>query len=377
MSKSDYYKLLGVSKTVSPDDLKKVYRKLAMQYHPDRNQGDKSAEAKFKEVNEAYDVLKDPKKRAAYDHYGHEAFGGGGGGASHGGFEFSGDMSDLFSGIFGDMMGGRGGHQSAQNGKGSDLRYDISITLEEAYKGVSPTIKFKTEVTCGTCHGKGSSNPEGVVTCPSCKGSGRIRRQQGFFVVESTCNRCSGSGKIVQDPCKTCHGNGRVLKERSLMVNIPQGIDDGTRIRISGEGEAGLRGAAAGDLYVFVKVESHKIFERQGDDIHCNVPLKMTTAVLGGSIDVPTIGGKLTSIDISSGTQTGSTIRVKGCGMKQMRGSGYGDMIVHLNVEIPVKLNAAQKELLAKFDLESGVDTHPASSNFFDKVRNFWQDITK
>jgi len=380
MAKADYYQILGVSKQASSDELKKAFRKLAMTYHPDRNQGNKESEAKFKEINEAYDVLKDPQKRAAYDSYGHGAFeGGGGGGHQHGGFEFTGDMSDLFSGIFGDMMGGRGGggRPNPQAGKGSDLRYDITITLEDAYKGFSPTIKFKTEVTCGTCSGKGSSKPEGVTTCPACKGHGRVRMQQGFFMVENTCGKCGGTGKIVQDPCKTCNGAGRTLKERSLIVNIPHGIEDGTRIRLTGEGEAGLRGAPGGDLYVFVRVSQHKFFERHGNYIHCTIPLKMTTAVLGGTIEAPTISGKMTSISISPGTQSGSQIRVRGCGMKLMKGSSFGDMIIHINVEMPVKLTSAQKELLAKFDSESGSETHPANTKFFDKVKGFWDDITK
>lgn len=383
MAKADYYQTLGVSKQASPEDLKKAYRKLAMQHHPDRNQGDKTAEAKFKEINEAYDVLKDPQKKAAYDSYGHSAFeaGGGGHGRSQGGFEFQGDfsdMSDLFGGIFGDMMGGgRSRKPAEQPGKGSDLRYDVTITLEEAYKGVSPTIKFKSEVVCGTCDGKGSSKPDGVVTCPSCKGSGRVRSQQGFFVVESTCSRCGGTGKVVQDPCKTCNGSGRVLKERSIMVNIPHGIEDGTRIRLSGEGEAGVRGAKAGDLYVFVRVSPHKLFERHGNDIHCAVPVKMTTAVLGGAIEVPTISGKMTSINIPAGTQAGASIKVRGCGMQQMKGTSFGDMIIHINVEMPVKLTAAQKELLAKFDAESGAETHPSHSTFFGKVKGFWDEIRK
>ncbi len=376
MSKKDYYQVLGVSKQAGAEEIKKAYRKLAMEYHPDRNQGNKEYEARFKEVNEAYEILKDPQKKAAYDSYGHSAFDGGhGGGHSHGGFEFTGDMSDLFSGIFGDMMGG-GRAQQSNPSKGSDLRYDITISLEEAYSGVSPTIKFKTEVTCGTCNGKGSPKPEGVVTCGACKGTGRIRRQQGFFVMESTCSKCGGTGKIIQDPCITCNGAGRVLKERSLIVNIPHGIEDGTRMRLSGEGEAGLRGAPSGDLYVFVRVSQHKIFERHGDDIHCSIPLKMTTAVLGGSIDVPTISGKMTAVSISAGTQSGSQIRVKGCGMKKMKSSSYGDMIIHINVEMPVKLTQAQKDLLAKFDSESSNDTHPASAKFLDKVKNFWEGIT-
>ncbi len=374
MSKADYYELLGVSRTASPDELKKAYRQKAMKYHPDRNPGDKDAEHKFKEINEAYDVLRDEQKRAAYDHYGHAAFENGGAGG-FGGFDFGGGFSDIFEEMFGEILGGgarRGGPRSAGQ-RGSDLRYDLEITLEEAFKGVEKTIKIATMATCEECEGKGAAPGTSPVTCPSCGGQGRVRVQQGFFTIERACPTCQGAGQVIKDPCKKCGGSGRVRKERALAVTIPAGVENGTRIRLSGEGEAGLHGARAGDLYVILAVEGHGFFRRDGANLYCRAPISMTMAALGGKIDVPVIDGNKTEVEIKAGTQSGHQVRLRGQGMSVLRSHSRGDLYVELAVETPVRLSKRQKELLEEFSIEAEKNkTHPESESFLERVKGLF-----
>lgn len=378
MSKQDYYSLLGVKKDASKDEIKKSYRKLAMKYHPDRNKDDEVAERKFKEINEANDILKDEQKRSAYDRYGHAAFenGGSGGGASAGGFGGGGaDFSDIFSDFFG------GGNSRGRSGastqlRGSDLRYNLTLTLEEAYKGIEKTIKFTTAVKCNTCDGTGSKSKSRPTTCGTCGGAGAVRMQQGFFTVERTCPSCNGAGVIIKDPCGSCAGQGKVNKQRTLEVNIPQGVEDGTRMRLNGEGEIGTRGAGAGDLYIFISIKQHSFFIREGNDIHCQVPIKMTTATLGGEVEVPAIDGTRASVTIPEGTQSGDKLRLKGKGMAVMRSGGRrGNMYIHSQVEMPVKLNKRQKQLLKEFDEENSKGCSPKVDNFFGKVKDFLKDL--
>jgi molecular chaperone DnaJ len=370
MSKKDFYEVLGVSKSASQADLKAAYRKLAMQYHPDKNQGDANAEAKFKEINEAYDVLKDEQKRSAYDQFGHRAFEGGmgGGGAGTGGFDFSGSFADIFDDLFG---GGRGRGRQQQAARGADLRYNLEVTLEEAFAGKQQQISLTTAANCDTCSGSGAKTGTSPVNCSTCNGSGRIRAQQGFFTVERTCASCQGQGKIIKDPCNTCAGSGRVRKEKKLNVTIPAGVDDGTRIRFAGEGEAAGRGGAAGDLYVFVSVKEHPIFKRNGADLHAEVPIKMTTATLGGAVEVPTVAGGRVKVTIPEGTQSGHQFRLRGKGMPVMKQSFTGDMYIHVRVETPVKLSKKQREILKQFDDESPASSSPDSENFFSKLKDF------
>ncbi len=376
MAKRDYYEVLGVARGASEDDLKRAYRKLAMQYHPDRNQGDAAAEGKFKEVSEAYEVLKDAEKRAAYDRYGHAAFeggngpgGGGQGGPGFGGFE------DMFADIFGQFTGRQ---QRQPSGRGSDLRAEMTITMEEAFAGTKKVLKVPTSVKCEACNGSGAEG--GTVnaqTCPTCKGSGKLRTQQGFFLMERTCHTCSGSGRIIKNPCKVCQGAGRVQRERTLNVTIPAGVEDGTRIRLAGEGEAGLRGAGPGDLYVDVSVRPHPIFHREGPNIMVRVPLRMTQAALGGQIEVPSIDGGRTRVTIPAGTQAGDNFRLRGKGFSVLRSGARGDMYVQVTVETPQNLTPRQKELLEAFETEAqkGGKSSPESEGFFAKVKEFWDGL--
>jgi molecular chaperone DnaJ len=373
MSKRDYYEVLSVTKTASDGELKSAYRKLAMQWHPDRNPGDKDCENKFKEVSEAYDCLKDPQKRAAYDRYGHAAFENGGGQGGFGGF--GGDFTSAFSDIFDDLFGGMGrrGGRAGGAARGADLRFNLEITLEEAFNGKSAQIQLPTNVTCETCSGTGAKAGTQPVQCKTCQGTGRIRHAQGFFTLERTCASCQGRGSVIQDPCKNCKGAGRVVKERMLEVNIPPGVEDGTRIRLGGEGEAGMRGGPNGDLYIFLSVTQHAIFQREGSDLYCRVPVSMVTATLGGEFEVPTIEGARTKVKIPEGTQTGKRLRLQGKGMPILRSRNRGDMVVQVAVETPQKLTKRQKELLKEFERESSKDTQPESAGFFAKVRELFE----
>lgn len=385
----DYYSLLGVAKGASEEEIKKSYRKLAMQYHPDRNQGNAEAEKKFKSINEAYDVLKDPQKKAAYDRFGHDAFSQGmnqaGGGA--GGFDFSGSFSDIFEDLFGDFTGRRGGAQGGQRqggasgqatgaARGADLRYNLDVSLEDAFKGKQTTIKVTTSDACGECSGSGAEKGTSAETCGTCGGRGAVRMQQGFFTIERTCANCQGAGKIIKNPCKTCAGSGRVRKEKSLSVSIPSGVEEGTRIRLAGEGEAGFRGGPSGDLYIFLSIKPHKLFRRDGANIYCRVPVKFTTASLGGHIEVPTIDGGRVKVSVPAGTQSNHQFRLKGKGMSILRSDAKGDMYVEVAVETPVNLSKRQKELLSEFEGAAGKNqTSPESEGFFTKVKEFWEDL--
>jgi molecular chaperone DnaJ len=380
MSKRDYYDILSVAKNASADDLKKAYRKLAMQYHPDRNPDDPSAAERFREINEAYDVLKDEQKRGAYDRYGHAAFEGGRGGGGAGGFgaggAAGGGFSDLFEEMFGEFMGGRRGQAT---GHGSDLRYNLEISLEDAFNGKNATITVPTSAPCESCKGTGAAGAAAPVACNTCHGAGKIRAQQGFFTIERTCPTCQGMGKVIKDPCRVCGGAGRVRKEKTLQVTIPAGVEDGTRIRLAAEGEAGMRGSPPGDLYLFLSVAAHRLFQRDGANIYCRVPIQMTTAALGGTIDVPTIDGTMTKITIPAGTQTGNQFRLRNKGMSVLRSPARGDMFIQSVVEIPVNLTKRQIELLKEFETagEGGSQHSPESHGFFAKVKELWQDLTE
>ena len=382
MSKRDYYETLGVSKGATDAEIKKAYRKKAMELHPDRNKGDDTAEGKFKEANEAYDALKDPEKKAAYDRYGHAAFEGGMGGAGGmgAGFGNNGDFgnafSDVFDDLFGDFMGrGGGGRGGAQRPtRGSDLRYNLSVSLEDAFKGKQETIDVNSSVNCKSCSGSGAEGGSEPSTCPTCSGMGKVRAQQGFFTVERTCPTCSGRGSIITNPCTTCSGSGRQQRERSLGVNIPAGVETGTRIRLAGEGEAGGLGGPSGDLYIFIEVKDHEIFEREAQNLYCRVPVSMTSASLGGEIEVPTIDGGKSRVKIPSGSQSGTQMRLRGKGMPGLRSSTKGDLFLEISVETPVNLTAKQKELLKEFETLSK-DNSPESKNFFGKVKGFWEGM--
>jgi molecular chaperone DnaJ len=350
----DYYELLGVSRTASADDLKKAFRKLAMQHHPDRNPGDKDSEKQFKNINHAYDILKDPEKRAAYDRYGPAAFegaagpGGPGGPFQGQGFDFGSVFGDIFEEMFG--AGGARGRGGRTDMRGQDLRFNLEITLEQAYGGTEATVRVPSSVACEVCHGSGAEAGSKPQQCATCHGRGRLRAQQGFFTVERTCHTCHGAGQVIDKPCRSCAGQGRVRRDKTLKVNIPSGVEDGTRIRLSGEGEAGARGGPAGDLYVFLSVRRHQLFEREGADVHCRVPISMVQATLGGNIEVPTLDGKMARINIPSGAQGGHQFRLRGKGMPIVRSSQRGDMYIEINVETPTNLTAKQKELLKEFE---------------------------
>ena len=381
MAKRDYYEVLGASRGASAEELKKAYRQKAKELHPDRNKDNPDSEAQFKEVNEAYEVLKDADKKAAYDRFGHAAFEngmGGGGGGPRGGFsqgDFSSAFSDVFEDLFGDFMGGRGGAGARSRAqRGSDLRYNLRVTLEEAFKGIQKTINVPTAITCDGCHGTGSEGGSEPVTCPTCSGMGKVRAQQGFFTVERTCPTCSGAGQIVKNPCRSCGGSGRTEKERALSVNIPAGVETGTRIRLAGEGEAGLRGGPSGDLYIFIEVREHPIFQRDGVHLYCRVPVPMTTAAMGGEVEVPTIDGGMSRVKVPAGSQSGKQMRLRAKGMPALRGGGMGDMLIELAVETPVNLTARQKELLREFEKLS-TENNPEGSSFFSKVRSFWDGM--
>lgn len=390
MSK-DYYKVLGVEKSASADELKKAYRKLAMKYHPDQNKDNPEAEAKFKEVSEAYDILKDEQKRAAYDRFGAAAFDGSMGGGGAGGFGGAGaagfgGFSDIFEDMFGDFMGGAGargaggGRARSAAQRGSDMQYTMEISLEDAYNGKEITIKVPTQETCDKCSGSGAKPGTGEETCPTCDGAGRMRMQQGFFTVERTCATCAGTGKIIRDPCDKCSGTGRIHREKTLKVKIPKGIDTGRRIRLAGEGEAGFRGGPPGDLYVLLAIKPHKLFAREGANLHCRVPIPMTTAALGGEIEVPTISGDRANVKIPAGTQSGQQFRLRGKGMPVLGSEAHGDLYIEVQVETPVNLSKKQKDLLQQLDQSMGgkaASKHsPESSGFLGKVKELWEDLT-
>lgn len=374
MAKRDFYEVLGVSKDADGKTIKSAYRKLAMQYHPDRNPDDKSAEDKFREATEAYDVLKDDQKRAAYDRMGHAAFdqsAGFGGGAGGFGAGFgSGGFSDIFDEMFSDFMGGRGGGRKA-NTKGADLRYDLDISLEEAFHGDNKTITIPVAIRCETCDGSGAAKGSSPVNCGTCGGHGKVRAQQGFFTVERTCPACQGQGQTISSPCGDCGGQGRVQKNRTLNVNVPAGVDTGTRIRLSGEGEAGLRGGAPGDLYIFINIYGHELFDRDGTNLLLTMPVPMTTAALGGTVDVPNLDGKRARITIQPGTQSGHRLRLKGKGMPGLQGRARGDLYVDIHVETPVNLTKKQKELLEEFSSDSKKQ-NPETTSFMNRIRNMF-----
>ncbi|MEZ5839747.1 MAG: molecular chaperone DnaJ [Hyphomicrobiales bacterium] len=377
MAKRDYYELLGVSKTADDKEIKSAFRKLAMQYHPDRNPGDESAEAKFKEINEAYEVLKDADKRAAYDRFGHAAFDQSAGFGPGGGFgnDFSSSMSDIFDDLFGEFMGARRGGGRGGRQRGADLRYNMEISLEDAFHGKTAQIRVPTSVTCETCSGSGAKAGTKPATCRTCGGAGKIRASQGFFTIERTCPTCQGRGETIEDPCEKCGGSGRITQERTLSVNIPAGVEDGTRIRLSGEGEAGVRGGPAGDLYIFLSLKPHEFFQRDGADIFCRVPLSMTQAALGGQFEVPTLDGEKQRVKVPEGTQTGKQFRLKGKGMPVLRSSHSGDMYIQVVVETPRNLSRRQRELLEEFDKASSEQTNPESTGFFSRVKDFFDSF--
>ena len=376
MAKRDYYEILGVAKNANADEMKKAYRAKAMQYHPDKNPGNKEAEAKFKELNEAYDVLKDDQKRGAYDRFGHAAFEGGRGpgGAGSAGFD-AGAFSDIFEEMFGDFMGGMRGARSSNGAqRGNDMRYTLEVTLEQAFKGTKANINIPVMTSCEECNGSGAEKGSTAETCGMCKGRGSVRTQSGFFTVERPCPTCSGAGKVIKNPCKSCGGQGRKRKEKKLEVNIPAGVDDGTRIRLANEGEAGLRGGPSGDLYVDISVKPHRFFKRDEAHLYARVPVSMVTAAMGGSVEVPEIGGGRLKVNVPAGTQSGTQMRLGGKGMSILRAGHRGDMYVEIAVETPVNLSKKQKDLLKEFDGQ-GKDNSPESSGFFGRVKEFFGDL--
>ena len=377
MAKQDYYDVLGVSRGASAEELKRAYRKLAMKYHPDRNPGDATAEQRFKEANEAYDVLKDDQKRAAYDRFGHAAFEGGMGGpgaGQAGGFDFTGGFADIFDEMFGEFMGGRRGTPRGSR-RGADLRYNMEITLEGAFRGKHATLRVPSAETCDTCNGTGCKPGTQPITCPTCNGVGQIRAQQSFFTIQRTCPTCGGTGRVIQDPCSACGGSGQVRRDKTLEVEIPAGAEDGMRIRLSGKGEAGARGAAPGDLYIFLSVAPHRLFQRDGADVFCKAPITVTTAALGGTMEVPTIDGATARVTIPEGTQSGAQFRLRSKGMSILRSSSRGDMYVQVQVETPRNLTKRQRELLQEFAAESTGEHHnPESHGFFARVKEFIED---
>ncbi|MBV1700584.1 MAG: molecular chaperone DnaJ [Hyphomicrobiales bacterium] len=376
MSKRDFYEILGVVKGASEADMKSAFRKAAMHCHPDRNPGDKAAESRFKELNEAYQCLSDAQKRAAYDRFGHAAFENGGGMGGGMGDGFASSMSDIFDDLFGEVMGGRRNQRTSGRERGSDLRYNLEISLEEAFRGKTATVRLPTSVACDACGGSGAKAGSKPKPCGTCGGQGRVRAQQGFFAIERTCPTCGGRGEIIENPCSVCSGAGRITKERSLSVNIPAGVEDGTRIRLAGEGEAGLRGGPSGDLYIFLALKPHPFFQRDGADLFCRVPISMVQAALGGEFSVHTVDGSETRVKVPEGTQSGKQFKLKGKGMPVLRTRDRGDLYIQANVETPQSLTRRQRELLAEFDAESSNKTHPESAGFFAKMKDFFDNLS-
>jgi len=375
MAKRDYYDVLGVDKNSSADQIKSAYRKQAVKYHPDKNKGDKVAEEKFKEASEAYHVLSNSERKQNYDNFGHAAFENGGGGrGGFGNFDFSNHFSDIFEDFFGEGFGGGSKRSRRSNNRGSDLRYDLSISLEEAYTGKKQDIKFSTSEKCDTCSGSGSKPGHDAGSCSMCGGHGQVRSSQGFFTVQQTCPQCSGSGEMITNPCGSCGGQGKKQASKRLSVTIPKGVDDGTRIRLAGKGEAGSRGGSNGDLYLFINVYSHDLFKRSDENLFFECPISIADAALGTSMEIPTIDGGKAKIKIPSGTQSGKQFRLKGKGMPYMRGSGTGDLYVQVNTEVPVSLNKEQKELLEKFREIENEKSNPSIKKFFQKAKSFWKN---
>ncbi|MDE0307788.1 MAG: molecular chaperone DnaJ [Albidovulum sp.] len=375
MEKRDYYDVLGVSRGVSGDEIKKAYRRKAKALHPDRNSGDPDSEAKFKEVNEAYEILSDSDKKAAYDRFGHAAFSGGiggGGGGFHAGPDVGSAFSEVFDDLFGDFMSG--GRSRQRSTRGADLRYNLQVDLEEAYQGSKKKLTVQASAPCDSCNGTGAEGGAEPSTCPTCSGAGKVRARQAFFTIEQTCPTCGGQGRIIKQPCRSCAGAGRVQKDQLIEVKVPPGVDNGTRIRLAGRGEAGLRGGTPGDLYVFVQVNPHPIFEREGNNLFCSLPVSFATAALGGEHDVPTIDGGKSRVRIPAGSQTGKHMRLRGKGMPSLQGGAHGDMLLEITVETPVNLTSRQKELLREFENLSR-DNNPNSTDFFGKVKGFWDDV--
>ena len=374
MAKRDYYEILGVDKSSNADQIKSAYRKLAVKYHPDKNKGDKAAEDKFKEASEAYHILSNQERKQNYDNFGHAAFENGGGRGGFGNFDFSSSFSDIFEDFFGEGFGGTRGRSRKSNYRGSDLRYDLTIDLEEAYFGKKQDIKFSTSEKCNSCNGSGSKPGYEIESCSMCRGHGQVRSSQGFFTVQQTCPQCSGSGEEITSPCGTCSGQGKRQASKRLSVTIPKGVDDGTRIRLAGKGEAGSRGAGNGDLYLFINVKSHDLFKRQDEHLFFECPVSIADAALGTSIEIPTIDGGKAKIKIPSGTQSGKQFRLRGKGMPYMRGSGSGDLYVQVNTEVPISLNNEQRELLEKFRDIENEKSNPSIKKFFQKAKSFWKN---
>ncbi|MAJ23228.1 MAG: molecular chaperone DnaJ [Candidatus Pelagibacter sp. TMED64] len=374
MAKKDYYEILGVNKSTSPEDLKKSYRKLALKYHPDRNKGDKESEAKFKEASEAYHILSDKERRAQYDQFGHAAFEGGGSRSGFGNFDFSGSFSEIFEDFFGDFGGMDSRSRTSKQYRGSDLRFDLNISLEEAYKGKKQEISFSSSEKCERCTGYGSEPGSKPTTCSMCDGHGRVRSNQGFFTVQQTCPECSGSGEQISSPCKSCRGLGKKQAKKKISTNIPRGVDDGTRIRLTGKGEAGIKGSGNGDLYIFISIDSHNIFKKSGENLFYEFPISLTDAALGTTVEVPTIDGGKAKVKIPSGTQSGKQFRLKAKGMPIMKSKEYGDLYIRIITEVPIGLSKEQKELLEKFKSLEDSKTNPSIKDFFEKAKNFWKN---
>jgi len=374
MAKRDYYDVLGVEKNASADQIKSAYRKRAVKYHPDKNKGDKAAEDKFKEASEAYHVLSNSERKQNYDNFGHAAFENGGGRGGFGNFDFSNHFSDIFEDFFGEGFGGGGRRSRRSNNRGSDLRYDLSINLEEAFSGKKQDIKFSTSEKCDKCSGSGSKPGHSASTCSMCGGHGQVRSSQGFFTVQQTCPQCGGAGEEITHACTSCNGQGKKQATKRLSVTIPKGVDDGTRIRLSGKGEAGSKGGSNGDLYLFINVFSHDLFKRSDENLFFECPISIADAALGTSIEIPTIDGGKAKIKIPAGTQSGKQLRLRGKGMPLMRGNDYGDLYVQVNTEVPISLNAEQKELLEKFREIENEKSNPSIKKFFQKAKSFWKN---
>ena len=374
MAKKDYYEILGVNNSTSQEDLKKSYRKLALKYHPDRNKGDKESEAKFKEASEAYHILSDQGRRAQYDQFGHAAFEGGGSRSGFGNFDFSGSFSEIFEDFFGDFGGTDSRSRTSSQYRGSDLRFDLNISLEEAYKGKKQEISFSSSEKCERCTGYGSEPGSKPTTCSMCEGHGRVRSNQGFFTVQQTCPECSGSGEQISSPCKSCKGLGKKQTKKKISTNIPRGVDDGTRIRLTGKGEAGIKGSGNGDLYIFISIDSHNIFKKSGENLFYEFPISLTDAALGTTVEVPTIDGGKAKVKIPTGTQSGKQFRLKAKGMPIMKSKEYGDLYIKIITEVPIGLSKEQKELLEKFKNLENSKTNPSIRDFFEKAKNFWKN---